>query len=396
MKLISRNENILSKVISIEKLSIDDEIGLDIVVDALVNEHIQTEALVKIESLVRSITLLDAEEIKNEFNNISLELEEESSNTGSVNYMSDFLISTKDEICLEQTFLGVNNFIDEDVKVMSTELIMLGGKRGSGKSVIATNMTAHQYSIGDVGLMFSIEMRKREVFNRFMSMLSGVSNARLRGGNLDAEDFRKLATVRANMFEGAESILEQFLETQDFRKFETELVKNKKLKADNQLIIVDNQQLTLTDIDAIITKQKAKFGDRLRTATIDYVNQIHVDADLYDWKTQITLSKRLKDLARKHEISIVTPYQIDDKSEARFSKGLLDAADMAFILEVDGDYIDLKSTKIRGGAHFTARSRIEWDSLKIDPNNISEVPAKGSSVPIVSSIEKAKATSELT
>lgn len=386
--VIHRSEKILSKIASIEKLEVDSEITLDIVVDALVNEHIQTEALSKIESLVKSITLLDAEEIKNEFNNISIELEEQSANTGSVNKMSDFLISTGDEVCLDQTFLGINDFIDKDVKIMSTELIMLGGERGSGKSVVATNMSAYQYKIGGVGLIFSIEMRKREVFNRSMSMLSGVSNARLRSGELTEDDFNKLAIVRKDMFLDSDSIFEKYTETKDFRQFELELVKHKKLKEDNQLIIVDNQHLTIADIDSIITKQKAIFGKKLKTATIDYVNQIHVDADLYDWKTQIILSKRLKDLARKHDISIITPYQIDKTGEARFSKGLLDAADMAFILSVEEDYINFKTTKIRGGAHFTARSKIEWDSLLIDPTNVSEASTDDEI------ISKAKAVSD--
>lgn len=396
--LITRSEKILSKIASIKKLDIDSDIKMEIIVDALVNEHIQTEALSKIESLVKSITLLDAEEIKNEFNNISIELEEQSANTGSVNNMSDFLISSEEEVCLEQTYLGINNFIDNDVKIMSTELIMLGGERGSGKSVVATNMSTYQYKIGDVGLIFSIEMRKREVFNRSMSMLSGVSNARLRSGTLTEEDYLKLAYVRKDMFLDSDSIFERYTETKDFRKFELELVNHKKLKEDNQLIIVDNQKLTIADIDSIITKQKSIFGSKLKTATIDYVNQIHIDADLYDWKTQIVLSKRLKDLARKHEISIVTPYQIDKSGEARFSKGLLDAADMAFILSVEGDYIDFKTTKIRSGSHFTARSRIEWDSLLIDPTNVSEtVDAKPNGIiPMANdSISKAQGVADL-
>ena len=170
-----------------------------------------------------------------------------------------------------------------------------------------------------------------------------------------------------------------------------ELVKNKKLKEDNQLIIVDNQKLTITDIDSILTKQKSIFGESLKTATIDYVNQIYVENDLYDWKTQIVLSKRLKDLARKHEISIITPYQIDKTGEARFAKGLLDAADLAFTLSTDDTSIDFKTTKIRSGPHFTTKSIIDWETLSIDPARVSETMETGEKNPIT----MAKGTSDL-
>ena len=205
LSLSTRSEKIQSKIISIKKLQID-EIDIEIIVDALINEHIQTEALSKIENLVKNITLLDAEEIKCEFNNISMELEEQSSNTGSVNSMADLLIANEVEVCLNQTHLGINNFIDEDIKVMSTELIMLGGEKGSGKSIVVNNISVNQYKQGDVGLIFSIEMRKQEIFNRSLSMLSGVSNARIRSGNLTESDFYKLAEVRKNRFLASDSI----------------------------------------------------------------------------------------------------------------------------------------------------------------------------------------------
>jgi len=320
-----------------------------------------------------------------------MDLEEQSSNTGSVNSMADLLIADEKEICLSQTHLGINNYIDEDVKIMSTELIMLGGERGSGKSIVVNNMSVNQYKQGDVGLIFSIEMRKQEIFNRSLSMLSGVSNARIRNGNLTESDYFKLAEVRKDMFLDSDSIFERYLETKDFRKFELELVKHKKLKADNQLIIVDNQKLTITDIDSILTKQKSIFGEHLKTATIDYVNQIHVENDLYDWKTQIVLSKRLKDLARKHELSIITPYQIDNTGEARFAKGILDAADMAFVLSTDETSIDFKTTKIRSGSHFTTKSMINWDTLAIDPARVSETVETSEG----SAITMAKKTSDV-
>lgn len=372
ISLSTRSEKILAKIASIKKLNIEDELNIEIIVDALVNEHIQTEALNRVEKLVKSITLLDSIDIIEEFNSISMELEEQTPNTGTVSNMADLLISNTDEVATEQTWLGVNDYIDEELKVMTTELVMLGGGVGSGKSVTVCNMACSEYEQNNVGLFFSIEMRRQEIFNRFMSILSGVSNTHIRHGTLSDDEYKSLAEVRKNMFVDADSIFERYLETKDYRKFELELIKHKKLKEDNQLIIVDNQRLTLTDIDSILTKQKSIFGHKLKTCQIDYVNQIYLEADQYDWKAQISLSKKLKDLARKHEISIITPYQIDKETTARFSKGLLDAADLAFVLTVKDNFIDFTSKKLRSGPAFVTKSQVDWNSLRIDPTRVSE------------------------
>ena len=101
---------------------------------------------------------------------------------------------------------------------------------------------------------------------------------------------------------------------------------------------------------------------------VDYVNQIQTN-DLYDWKSQILLSKKLKDLAVKHNVLMITPYQTDDKGEARFAKGLLDAADVAVTLENKGDYIEFESTKTRGMPAFKFNAPCIWDTLEILPND---------------------------
>ena len=87
----------------------------------------------------------------------------------------------------------------------------------------------------------------------------------------------------------------------------------------------------------------------------------------------------MKDLARKHDIVLVSPYQIDDAGEARFAKGLLDAADIALLMEAhdkDTQSISFETTKIRGGGdmHFTCP--MDWDSLRISPQSIEKPAAK--------------------
>ena len=146
------------------------------------------------------------------------------------------------------------------------------------------------------------------------------------------------------------------------------------------MIIVDDRDLTLSSIDLHIGKAKAKFGDKLKVVVVDYINQIVLEGqDQYDWKPQIEVSKKLKNLARKYEVVMVSPYQIDATGEARFAKGILDAADIALTMEAhdkETNAISFETTKIRGGKEMAFTCPIDWDTLRISPQSVDRPAAK--------------------
>jgi len=168
------------------------------------------------------------------------------------------------------------------------------------------------------------------------------------------------------MFTDGEEVFQDYLKHKNYEKFELDLIRSKKLKPDNQIVIVDNQRLSLADIDCNIQKFKNQFGDKLKTVVVDYVNQIDIP-DIYNWQTQIRLSKELKNFARKYEIVMVTPYQTDKSGEARLSKGLLDAADVATNLTAEDKFINIKSTKTRNIAPFDFNSPTDWNTFTMSP-----------------------------
>jgi len=366
LEITVRDPLLKNNLKALEKLQDIPDVSLELITEAIINEYAQNETLKKIEHFIDNITLLDAEEIKQEIANILLHLEEKTHTSEKVCLMSDITILEDAELRSIQVPLGFSNKFDAEIRVSTSELIMLGGKRGSGKSVVSTNIFCEQYLQGNVGLYFSIEMQSREVFNRTLAVLSGVPYTKLRNGEYDPEDLRKIAKVRANMFEETEQVLNDYLDTGDYKTFEYNLVKNHRLKKDNQLIIVDNQRLTLADIDMNIQKFKSQFGDKLKTVIVDYVNQIEIE-DIYSWKQQITLSKQLKNFARKYDVVMLTPYQIDKDGEARFAKGLLDAADIAMVLHAENDHLTFESTKTRNTSAFKISSPIDWTTLKVYP-----------------------------
>jgi replicative DNA helicase len=182
------------------------------------------------------------------------------------------------------------------------------------------------------------------------------------------------------MFQEADQSVLDFMRHRDRFKFEETLVRNFELKVDNQMIIVDDRNLTLSSIDLHIGKAKARFGDKLKLVVVDYVNQIVLEGtDQYDWKPQIEISKKLKNLARKYEIVMVSPYQIDKDGEARFAKGILDAADIALTMEAhdkETNAISFETTKIRGGKEMAFTCPIDWDTLRISPQSVDKPATK--------------------
>jgi len=367
MTISLREGLLLNNLKALEKIEIPEDVDILLIVDALLNEYTQEETLKQIEVFIDNVTLLDTEEIKQELSNIVMFLDEKTHTSESVCLMSDITIAEDEDVERTKVPLGINNTFDADIMAKTSELILIGGKRGSGKSIVANNMTVNQYLEGNSSLFFSIEMNQREIFDRTMSMLSGVEYQNIRKGILTKDDYDKLAVVRRDMFIDGQDLYEEYLKERDFNKFENALIKGQ-LKPDNQIVIIDNSRLTLADIDLNIQKYKTQFKDKLKLVVVDYVNQIEIE-DIYSWKQQIVLAKQLKQFARKYDIVLVSPYQIDGDGEARFAKGLLDAPDIAAILKAEKDHIKFDSSKIRNGPPFDFASPMDWPCLRVDPRD---------------------------
>ena len=223
-------------------------------------------------------------------------------------------------------------------------------------------------------------MTAYEVMERNLSILAGVDLQRLKQNKLTDDEVLKVVKTRAKMFEESDQTVLDFMRHRDRFKFEENLVRNHQLKQDNQMIIVDDRDLTVSSIDLHIGKAKAKFGEKLQVVVVDYLNQIVIEgSDMYDWKPQIEVSKKLKNLARKYEIVLVSPYQIDASGEARFAKGILDAADIALVMETHDkstNAISFETTKIRGGKEMRFTCPIDWETLRISPQSIDKPEQK--------------------
>jgi replicative DNA helicase len=360
------------------------EVSAEVALDALIDQYTQNETVKLLDKFIDKLPLYDTNEIKENLATIAMTVEEKTHTSEKVFTMADMMLFRHpDELEKERVYLGLNNTFDAVLGgVARQELILIGGKRGSGKSITSSNIFINQYEAGNSAIYFSIEMTAHEVIERNLSILANVNLQRLKQNKLTDEELLKLVRARAGMFVDADQTVTEYMRHRDKYKFEEQLVRNYQLKPDNQMIIVDDRDLTISSIDLHIGKAKAKFGDKLKVVVVDYVNQIVLEgSDMYDWKPQIEVSKKLKNLARKYEIVLVSPYQIDASGEARFAKGILDAADIALVMEAhdkNSQAISFETTKIRGGKEMTFTCPIDWDTLRISPQSIDRPQAKES------------------
>ena len=139
--------------------------------------------------------------------------------------------------------------------------------------------------------------------------------------------------------------------------------------------IVYEPSLTLAKIKSEI-EHKISVSD-VKVVIVDYLNQVKRSNipgrnGQYDWTEQIEVSKALKQYAQDYNVLIFSPYQTDATGEARFAKGILDAADAAFALETwspQDACITFDCKKMRNGSMDSFTSEMDWDTLKIGPNS---------------------------
>ena len=375
---LTLREGPTTKTLATLRLTEVPEVTAEVALDALIDQYTQNETIKLLDKFIDKLPVYDSDEIKENLATIALTIEEKTHTSEKVFTMADMMMFRHpDDLEKERVYLGLNNNFDAVLGgVARQELVLIGGKRGSGKSITSSNIFVNQYESGNSSIYFSIEMTAYETMERNLAILAGVSLQRLKQNKLTDEEVFKVVKARAGMFIGADSTVMEFMRHRDRFKFEENLVRNHQLKPDNQMIIVDDRDLTLSSIDLHVGKAKAKFGDKLKVVVVDYINQIVLEgSDQYDWKPQIEVSKRLKNLARKYEVVMVSPYQIDATGEARFAKGILDAADIALVMEAhskEQQAISFETTKIRGGKEMSFTSPIDWDTLRISPQTIDK------------------------
>lgn len=375
LQLSVRDTNTLDKIHAIQLVEADTEPFL--LLDYLKNEFTQKETLFELQRFVESsIAFETAEETVQSLYSIVARIEDRVDLENAEDSMQKINLFESDEEIESYIKLGLNEEFDADVRFRDIDYILLGGKRGAGKSIVCANLANNAFNQGKSVLYFTIEMDGQETLQRLCSIATQIPHSKIKYKNLDNIEWLKVVEWFASRFENSEQHVQDYKEHRSWEKFHKALVKEK--LNDHQIDIVYEANLTLTKIRAEALK-KAKKLKNLGLIIVDYINQAKVNAnssDVYDWKEQIAVSKGIKALAQELKVPAISPYQIDALGEARFAKGILDSADAAYVLSAGENSIAFNCTKMRSGAMRSFISKVKWDTLTIGPENGEEEDVK--------------------
>jgi replicative DNA helicase len=207
-------------------------------------------------------------------NDIFFELKEKSLNSNSLGLSSGFY----DLDALTQGF-------------QNSDLIILAGRPSMGKTALSLNIALNVIKNSNVPvLFFSLEMSKKQIMYRLLSMEAEISQMRLRSGRLSENDWLKLNKVI------------QIISKLPFFIDDTSDLSIQDMKSRLKTIIFEQNQIGLVIIDYLQLMQNSRLRNENRVQEL----------------SQITRS--LKIMAREFNIPIIALSQLSRNVETRLDK----------------------------------------------------------------------------
>ena len=373
LKLSIRDRKLQEKVFAIEAVDID--IDAWVLLEYVKNEYTQVEILDELDGFIeKTVAISSAEENVEALQQIVLDVGEKVDLKPPEENMQVINLFESEQEIKKYLPLGLNQDYDQSMKFSPRDLVLVGGRRGAGKTFTCVNIANNVYEAGKSSIYFTIEMDSRSILQRMCALGTRVPVGRLITRNLAESEWNRVAEWWAGRFEGGEELLPRYYESRDFDKFHESLTK-KKLTKDRQLEVVYDPMLSLSRIRQELEAKVSQTN--VGVIIVDYLNQVRRHnapnrSGQYDWTEQIEVSKTLKSIAQEYEIPVFSPFQTDNTGEARFAKGILDAADAAFTLETwspEDACITFNCTKMRAAKMEGFTSVMDWDTLKIGPQS---------------------------
>lgn len=372
LKFDAKNKQLLQKIAIVELVEVDTE--AELLLEFLKSDYAQQLVFEGVEKIIdSSVAFETVNDSVEALQNIILDIEKKIDVNNSGESMQKIELFETEDMLSKQVGLGLNKEFDDNIKFSAEDLILIGGKRGAGKSITCSNIVAAAYERNESSLYFTIEMNQREILQRITSIASGVSHYRLKNRTLSSDEIVKVAKWWSKRYEGGEELyLKEYSLNTSFDEFHKKL--SRLPLRETRFDIIYDAELTVSKIRSELERKVPILNPSV--IVVDYINQVKLNKlpskkGQYDWTEQIEVSKFLKTMAQKYKVPIVSPYQIDASGEARFAKGILDAADAAFTIDPhdkEDNAISLKCTKMRSFAETNFTSFMDWETLKIGPD----------------------------
>lgn len=372
LKLEVRDQSTLEKIVFIEKEEVDTESFY--LLDYLKGEFTSKEAIKELSKYIdESIAFDSAEQVIEGLYSVVTNVESKVDivkERDSIERVS--LFDSKEEIEASLK-LGLNAEYDEKFIFPNDSLILLGGFRGSGKSIVCNNIAQYQQDMGKTAIKFTIEMNLKAELQRQCSIATGISHFKIRYQELSAIEQDKIAQWWASRYQDGMDIYEQvYQKTHDFDRFH-KLLSQKSL-AQPAIDFVHTPDLTVSKFKAETLKRLNKY-DNVGVIIVDYINKMRGTeyGNKFEWLQQIDVADKTKTFAEEIGIPIVSPYQSKKDGSVKFAGDILVPADAAFNLNTGEDFINFENIKMRHMEEVGFTSTMDWMSLKVGPES-AEIP----------------------
>ena len=228
------------------------------------------------------------------------------------------------------------------------DLVVISAVKGTGKSAFAMNLLYNAYKFGMNVVYGNFEMSKEVWFQRYLSLISGVSFRAIYSGDLSFDQkFLIKSRFILDHFKDdfAEELLERLKKKKDlvlkldmFALLRKLLRKYRQHAKENKIILYQKSNVPYWELDADV--QRFKEQSNIDLLVIDYINFIkHENPKLPSWDQLKTISDRLKQMAIKYNIVVIVLSQLNAKEQdTKYSAGITEAADLAFAWTLSSSY----------------------------------------------------------
>ncbi|MBN1361058.1 MAG: replicative DNA helicase [Sedimentisphaerales bacterium] len=182
---------------------------------------------------------------------------------------------------------GYYELDDMTCGLQNGEMIIVAGRPSMGKTALALNIAEHIGIIEKQPLaIFSLEMGKQQLAERFLCSYSGVDSQLVRKGMLSTDHYQKLVEACGVVSEAP-------------------------------IFVDDTSALTPLEIRAKARRLKSAYG--LRCILVDYLQLMHLGAGKIESRQQeiSTISRYMKSLARELDVPVVVLSQLNRAAEGR-------------------------------------------------------------------------------
>jgi replicative DNA helicase len=213
--------------------------------------------------------------------------------TGGAEAIKDLVVRSFELIANRQgshlTGLSTGYYELDDLTcgLQNGEMIIIAGRPSMGKTSLALNITEHLGLVEKAPVaIFSLEMGRQQLAERFLCSISGLDSQKVRKGLLSDEHFKKLADASAELSEAP-------------------------------IYIDDNS--ALTPLELLAKARRLKSRHNIQCIMVDYLQLMHLGwARTESRQQEITaISRYLKSLARELDIPVVVLSQLNRNPEGR-------------------------------------------------------------------------------